>query len=221
MSVGHAHGLEDSLPRERVEALPGNPLDQLAQDHEADVGVDELRARRRGRLQLGDPLPGGFGAMLEVLQGIVRNQARPMAQEVLDRDRRLAVVIELGQELDDAVAQAKLALLDQEHGGGGRDDRLGQRGHVEDRVARHGFGGRFDGAQAGGASVGDLATSSHDHHGAGDLSFRDGAIDGRVKLLQSAGIESKLLGRGFGQGRLAACLGLVRGIVLNRDDSKV
>src|SRR5438309_6014547 len=118
MSVSHSHGLKDSLPCECVQALPCYSLDQFAQDHESDVRVDELGARRRAWRQLGDPLPGGFGTMLEILQGIVRNQARPMSQEVLDRDLGLAMVSELGQELGDAVAQAQLALLDQEHGGG-------------------------------------------------------------------------------------------------------
>ena len=107
-----------------------------------------------------------------VLQGVVRHQSRPVAEQVLDRDPVLAVVVQLGKELDHAVLQPQLPLLDQEHDGRCRDDGLGQRGHVEDRVASHRLGRRVDGSTTRDVHVGDRSPPSHDHHGARDRSLR-------------------------------------------------
>ena len=50
---------------ELVERLAADPLDEPAQDQEPDVGIAEPLARRPDEVELGEPLPGGLGAVLD------------------------------------------------------------------------------------------------------------------------------------------------------------
>ena len=97
MGVCHPERFEDPFPRERRQVASARPFDQFAQNQKPDVGVAEPLARPRDQVKLGDSLPGGFGTVLVIGERIVRNEARAMAEELLDRDRALAVVVELGQ----------------------------------------------------------------------------------------------------------------------------
>ena len=64
---------------------------------ETHVGVAEPLAGTRHQLELGDPLPGGVGPVLVIRERIVGDEPRAMAEKLLDRDARFAVVVEFGQ----------------------------------------------------------------------------------------------------------------------------
>ena len=96
MRVGHAERLEDPFPGERAQVASARAFDQLAQDEKPDVGVAEPLAGPRDQFELGDSLPGGFRAVLVVGERIIGNEARAVAEELLDRDRGFAVVVKLG-----------------------------------------------------------------------------------------------------------------------------
>ena len=103
-----------------------------------------------------------------------------MPQQVLDCDPLLAVVVQLGKEPDDAILEPELALLDQQHDRRRRGHGLGERGHVEDRVAGHWLGRRLDGPAAGDVYVSDRSPPSHQHHRARHDTPFDGPVDGPV-----------------------------------------
>ncbi len=96
-----------------------------------------------------------------------------------------------GRWLTSRSVEPELALVDQDHDGGGGGDRLGERGHVEDRVAGHRLVGRLHPA-AERLGVGDLAVTADQDDRAGD----DLVVDGLVDRLTTA-----RAGRGRGRAR--------------------
>ena len=97
MCIDHAQRLKDPFPCERAQVASTLVFDKLSQDQKTNVGVTEPLTRRRHQPKLGNTLPGGFWAVLVVCEWIIRNKARTVAEELLDRDRGFAVVIKLGK----------------------------------------------------------------------------------------------------------------------------
>ena len=143
--VDHAERLKDPLSRERAEILAALALDQLAENEKADVRIAEPFSRPRDELDLGDSLPGRVGAVFIVGEGIIRNKTRAVAEKLVNRDRRLAMVIEFGHDAAQPVVNPQLAFLDQDHDRRRRGNRLRERRHVEDGVSSHRLGFRLDG----------------------------------------------------------------------------
>ena len=149
------------------------------------------------QIEIGELLPGGFRTVFVIRDRIVGDKPRAVAEELVDGDRPLAVVVEFGQQAAEPVAQPQLALFDQDHDRGRRGDRLGERGHVEDRVARHRFRRRTDGATPGRAGIGDESSTADQDDRAGDLPALDGPVDGAIDPLEPARIEAQ--GRRIGR----------------------
>ena len=138
--IRHAKRLNDTLPRESIEGRPRDPLDQPAEDLEADVAVGKPLARWVLEADRREPLPGLRGAVGVVADRIIRDEPAAMPEEHLHRHRPLAVGSELGQVADDRVLEPDLPAFEEDHRRGRRGDRLRQRGHIEDRVAGHRLG---------------------------------------------------------------------------------
>ena len=93
---GHSQGPKDVLSRELVHVLARDPPDELSQHQISHVGVDELRPRRRGRLEREDSAPGLLGAVAVVVQRVVGDQPALVRQQLEDGDLLLSVLSEFG-----------------------------------------------------------------------------------------------------------------------------
>ena len=201
MGVGHAERFEDPFPGERAQVASAFAFDQLAQDEKPDVGVTEPLARARDQFELGDSLPGGFRAVLVIGERIIGDEARAVAEELIDRDRGFAVVVKLGEGADEPVSQTYLSFLDQDHDRRGRGDGLGQRGHVEDGVSRHRFRRGLDGPAACRTGVGDHPAPADQDDRAGNLLVLDRPVDGGIDPLEPLGVKSQRRWGRLGQSR--------------------
>jgi hypothetical protein len=124
--VRHAQRLEDVLPCEPIERLSRDALDEPAEDLEADVAVGELLAGTRLKADPFQPMPGLGWSVEVVAEWVIRNETPAVPKQVFDRDRALAVRVELGQVANDRVLQADLPLFEQDHRRGRGGNRLGE-----------------------------------------------------------------------------------------------
>ena len=176
-----------------VFALAAKLFDEQAEEDVVDVGVDELRGRgvfeRCCQCSVNAFRAVGRAETPGIFQHHVRSFARGMREEHANRDlgsSRVVRRVEAGKILLNGVAEVELALFVKLHDGGGGGHAFGERGHVEDGVFGHGFGGRGDAVIAGfvgyfavavGLMKDDLTGVSDDEDGTGELvggyGFRD------------------------------------------------
>ena len=118
---------------DRVERLAGDGLDDLAQRHHVDVGVQERLVRRsRGAPCTRWPtVPRGSGRCTATAR--VGRQPGGVGEQVADRDVGLAVGREFRQVATTGAFELDRALLDLLHRRD-RGEQLRQRGQVEDGV---------------------------------------------------------------------------------------
>ncbi len=192
--VVHAQRLEDPRLEELVERLPGGDLDDPRQGVDAgqaavpparaglEVEREPRRTGSRPRPASRPPRPAGAAparassapspplsrpevcvirSRIVISRSAATSSTSPL---LLDGDLH---PLELGDELRDRVGQADLALLDQ-HQDRDAGDRLGRRGHAEDRVRAH-RRLRLDVHHALGLVVDDAAPAGDQRDGAGDL----------------------------------------------------
>ncbi len=201
MRVGHTQRHEDVLFGEHVEPLAAAAFDEPSQHEETHVGVTEMIAGTRYQIEVGDPLPGLVGALLVIIERVVGNEARAMAEKLLDGDRALAVTVKLGKHTSDSVGRAEPALVDQDHDRRGRGDRLGERCQIKDRVAGHCLRCRLDRPQSRRTGVGDPAPAPHQNDRAWDLPLRNGSVDGCIDPLEAFAVKTQRRGQRFRQVR--------------------
>ena len=168
---------------EAVERHAREQLDQLAEQHEAEVAVDAARAD----LVLGplavdllvDPLLGATAGeevepplVLDAVdlagEGPPAREAGAVREEVAEGDVRLPVHAEVVKEARDAIVDLDLPLLHEQHEGGGGGERLGERGEVEDGVRLHRRARGLEAPAAEGGVVEDVARPRDQDHGAGE-----------------------------------------------------
>src|SRR5690606_22948467 len=118
-----------------VEALAGDPLDDLAERDEPEVAVDVAGARLARRCHV-PHAPEGGGLVGRAPQVDPGRQTGGVGEQLLDGDRLLAVRREGGDVGGGGVREVDLAALDELHDRDGGEE-LGQGGEVEDRVRAH------------------------------------------------------------------------------------
>ena len=91
--------------------------------------------------------------------------------------------------VDDAIDQPQLALLDQHHHAGGRRHHLGQRREIEDRVERHRFARRHLRAVADRLLVDDAVAQADEHDCPGQPPLLDLLADQRLDRVQLLEID--------------------------------
>ncbi len=184
--VLHAERQEDLLARELIQRASGDDADNLAQQDEVDVGVYEALAGLGHRL-VDERLPdAGFIARPGGLEIEVGPEARKMSQQVPHGDVAPAS-LETRQIVCDSIVQAHLALLEQLHQRSGGGDHFGERRCVEDRIGGHRLALRHQRAAAVSFEVEHFqpaagVDAAGQAHGAGDLVFGDGLLDGGIEM---------------------------------------
>lgn len=191
---GHVEGFEDFFKGKIFEGFAGDAFDDVAEDFEVDVAVEELFAGGAGEVEVGEVFPGGFGAVLVVGEGVVGDEAGAVAEELFEGDDALAVVVELGEEVGKGLIEAELAALEEDHDGGGGGEGLGEGGHVEDGVARHGGGVGLHLAVSDRLDESDLAVAADKDDGSGDDVVVDGLVDGFGDSGEAGGVEAEVGG---------------------------
>ncbi len=178
--VAHAERREDVLAGEDVEGLPGDGLDQLAEDDEPHVAVRVRGPRRARGGERVDARQSLRPASPVVGEGVVGDEPAGVEEELFDGDRTLAVRRERGEVPRDRRPELQPALLREEVDARRRGDDLGERRQVEHRVDHHRPLLRLLAPQAVGPEEDGLAPVDDGDHGARHLAARHRAVRGLV-----------------------------------------
>ena len=175
--VLHAQRYGDVALRIDLQRQAGDALHQRAERDEILVAVAEDDSRRRDGRGFEEAAQAFLAAMPRAGEVEVGREAGVVREALADGDVLLAVGSELGNVMRDGIVDADLALLVELHHGGGGDEILGERGHVEDGVLGHRFTRGHERALTVGAMEDDMAIVADDDDRAGNLVMRDGVVD--------------------------------------------
>jgi hypothetical protein len=193
-SAGLGRGAGLGVRRE-AEARPGvhladrdalQPLERDAEQDEVDVGID-----RRGQvppLALQDERTQRRGIGAIGVDRLHRREGGEMAEAVPEGDAALPAVgmilAEVGDDGRERRVEVDPADLSMGEDALGREDRLGQRGEVEDRVAGDGDGRGDKRGMTGPADLAPLAALDTQHR-AGDAPLRHRLLGQRPRGLEA------------------------------------
>ena len=108
----------------------------LRQHVRTEIGVLDVLARRREERGRDHRRARLFGGRRDAPQVAARGQARAVLEQHADGDVVLRAAAELRDVLNDAVVEAELPFVEQDHDGGRRADHLRERGEIVDRALR-------------------------------------------------------------------------------------
>ncbi len=193
--VSHRERPEHPLLHEVLQLLPGDPLEDLAEQDHAEVAVQVLGAR------LGDQVHGlnAREVGLRTLELLVQRRPpvdpRAVGEQVADGDRLLARALEERQVVLHLLVQIEAPFVDQDHRHRGRRHDLGQARQIVDRV-------RFDrrrvlvvGQPPEGTEVRQHAAVTDRDDPTREGPLLDEPIEHAVELLEPLPPEPGLLGR--------------------------
>ncbi len=134
---GHAQRTEDVGLGILVQRHAADLLHQLSQHDEADVAIEEGRARRALQGHRIDAAISFLQPIPRLLQVKVSRQSRVVRQQHPNGHVLLAILREVGNILCHRIVQLDLSELLQTHHAGRRRYHFGQRRQIEDRVWSH------------------------------------------------------------------------------------
>ena len=194
--VVHAERLEDAVVQEMIERLTGDGLDDEAEDVGAQVGVDEALPGAAG--EIGGEHRGArlFGRASDAPEVTTRGEPGAVREELTNGDGVLRATGECGKIGVNRGVEIELALVEQDHGRGGRPDDFRERREVVDRPVR-----TDPGAARGPPDLAEplledgVAAATDDDRGAGVPSRLDAALDDAVDGRESGGGHANRLRR--------------------------
>ena len=194
--VGHRQRLENPLPNELFQRLPGDSGQDLAQKNDAEVAVLVIGPRLVDQLHLLNALEILLGALKLFVERGPPVDAGAVGEQVTDGDLLLARALEERQEVLHLCLEIEAPLVDHDHRHGGRGDHLGQTGQVVDRVL-------FDlrcilvvGEPAEGMDVNQGSTMPDGHDATGKGPLLDELLEHTVHLCHASRLEPRIFRRG-------------------------
>ncbi len=167
--VFHAERRGDVVFGVDLERHTGDALHERAERDEVLIAVAEDDAGGRDGFLFEEAAQAFLMTVPGAGEVEVGREAGVVGEALADGDVLLAIGGELGEVVGDGIVDADFSLLVELHDGGGGNEVLGERGHVEDGVLGHGLARGHERALAVNAMEDDVALVADQDDCAGQL----------------------------------------------------
>ncbi len=189
------HGVEDQFAGELGQRRAGGAFEGDPEEDVAEVAVLEPRAGSCGEAERADgphDIAGALGA------GVDRSPTRDpggVGEQAPQRDTLGSKLLQLREQRRDLLVEREAPAVDERQGNAGADERLGQRGEVEDRVRRHRPRMRHDARRPERLVQEHLAAMADEGHRPRHDAVVDRGLDGGADVVHAGQLEASVTSR--------------------------